>query len=122
MRQLFVIAALVSGLIAPGAAVAHRTGAPPAQGIAISSLAHGQMAVIARHEGEILALATRHYPVDDRLRRLTNHAEIQSAYCLWGLVPGTVTDEASPFNLCAHAWLAATRDALLRLRELRPED
>ena len=33
-----------------------------------------------------------------------------------------MADEASPFNLCAHAYLAATRDALLRLQALRPED
>lgn len=122
MRHLLAAAALALGLIAPGAAVAHREGGPPPEGIAISSLTHGQMAVIARHRGEILDLTARHYPPDDTLRRLTNYAEIQSAWCLWGLVPGTVTDETSPFNLCAHAYLAATRDALLRLQALRPAD
>lgn len=122
MRYLAAIAALVLGLALPGAAVAHREGGPPPEGIAISSLTHGQMAVIIRHQGEILDLTARHYPPDDTLRRLTNYAEIQSAWCLWGLVPGTVADESSPFNLCGHAWLAATRDALLRLQELRPGD
>ncbi len=122
MRHLLSVAALVMGGIAPGAAVAHREGGPPPEGIAISGLTHGQMAVIARHKGEILAMTSRHYPPDDTLRRLTNFAEIQSAWCLWGLVPGAVADEASPFNLCAHAYLAATRDALLRLLALRPDD
>lgn len=122
MRHRLAIAALVLGLIAPGAAGAHRKDGPPPEGIAISSLTHGQMAVIARHRGRILGMAARHYPPDDTLRRLTNHAEIQSAWCLWGLVPGTVADEASPFNLCAHGYLAATRDALLRLQALRPGD
>lgn len=122
MMRLLVIAALGLGLVAPGAAMAHREGGPPPEGIGIPGLTHGQMAVIARHRGEILGLAARHYPPDDTLRRLTNYAEIQSAWCLWGLVPGTVADEASPFNLCAHAYLAATRDALLRLQALRPDD
>lgn len=122
MRHLLAAAALALGVIAPGAAAAHREGGPPPEGIAIASLTHGQMTVIARHRSAILASAARHYPPDDILRRLTNYAEIQSAYCLWGLVPGTVADEASPFNLCAHAWLAAARDALLRLHLLRPGD
>lgn len=122
VRHLPALAALVLGLALPGAAAAHREGAPPPEGIAISSLTHGQMAVIARHKDKILGLTARHYPPDDTLRRLTNHAEIQSAWCLWGLVPGTVADEESPFNLCAHAYLAATRDALLRLQALRPGD
>ncbi|HEY0212676.1 MAG TPA: hypothetical protein VGC40_03695 [Paenirhodobacter sp.] len=87
-------------------------------GIPIASLEHGQMAVLARHRSEILDLAARHYPPDDTLRRLTNYAAIQFTYCFWGLMPGTVTDEASPFNTCAHAYLAATREALLRLTAL----
>lgn len=122
MRRRLAVAALGLALIAPGAALAHRDGAPPPEGIGIPSLTHGQMAVIARHRGEILGLTARHYPPDDTLRRLTNYAEIQSAWCLWGLVPGTVADEDSPFNLCAHAYLAASRDALLRLQALRPGD
>ena len=122
MRRLLAAAALVLGGIAPGAGMAHGRGGPPPEGIAISGLTHGQMAVIARHRGGLLALDARHYPPDDTLRRLTTPAEIQSAWCLWGLIPGTVADEASPFNLCAHAYLAATRDALLRLQALRPED
>lgn len=112
------------GLIAPGAVLAHGSGQPflPEDGIRIPSLTHGQMAVIDRHRAEILSRAARHYPPDETLRRLTNYAAIQRAWCLWGLMPGTVSDEASPFNICAHAYLAATRDALLRLDLLRPDD
>lgn len=118
-------APLLAGLLAlaPAPAPAHSGKViAPGDGIPIASLSHGQMAVIARHRGEILALAARHYPPDDRLRRLANYAELQHAWCLWGLMPGTIRDEASPFNLCAHAALAAARDALLRMEELRPQD
>jgi hypothetical protein len=114
---------LLGLLLAPVQAPAHSGRmVKPGDGIAIASLSHGQMAVIARHRGQILALAARHYPPDDTLRRLTNYAELQDAWCLWGLMPGTIRDEASPFNLCAHAALAAARDALLRLGALRPDD
>ncbi|NGM45940.1 hypothetical protein G5B31_10345 [Rhodobacter sp. SGA-6-6] len=117
----FLLAGLLA--LAPAPAPAHSGKVvAPGDGIAIASLSHGQMAVIARHRGEILALAARHYPPDDGLRRLTNYAALQHAWCLWGLMPGTIRDEASPFNLCAHAALAATRDTLLRLEELRPGD
>ena len=42
---------------------------------------------------------------------------IQSFACLWGVVPGSVADEESPLNECAHAYLAAARALLLQLRE-----
>jgi hypothetical protein len=118
---------LSAGLLAailPVTAAAHgiRRDLVQAEGIEISSLTHGQMAVISRYRGAILAMAGRHYPPDDTLRRLANYAEIQRFWCFWGLMPGSVTDEASPFNLCAHAYLAAGRDALLRLQKLRPAD
>ena len=94
----------------------------PGDGIAIASLSHGQMAVIARHRAEILDRAAAHYPPDELLRRLGNYAALQRTWCLWGLMPGTVANEASPFNICAHAYLAATRDVLMRLQLLRPDD
>lgn len=116
-RGLFLA---LAGCLLASAAQPHGARAPENHpgGVPIASLEHGQMAVLARHRGEILALAARHYPVDETLRRLTNHAEIQFAYCLWGLMPGTVTDAASPFNGCAHAYLATAREALLRLESL----
>ena len=36
--------------------------------------------------------------------------------CLWGLAPRSIADEDSPFNECAHAYLAAGRALLLQLR------
>lgn len=113
----FLIVAL---LTLPLTAHAH-SGNPasgPDSGLKIPALTHGQMAGIAPFRAEILALAEQHRPADETLQRLVNHARIQFSWCLWGLMPGTVTDEASPFNTCAHAYLAATRSALLRLEEI----
>lgn len=120
----FVALLLVWGLLASGPVGAHGAGKVflPEDGIGIASLTHGQMAVIANHRADILTLAARQYPPDDTLRRLGNYAALQRAWCFWGLMPGTIADESSPFNFCAHAYLAATRDALLRLQVLRAED
>jgi hypothetical protein len=49
--------------------------------------------------------------------RVEDYLSLQSFACLWGLVPGSITDEDSPFNECAHAYLAAGRALLLQLRE-----
>lgn len=114
-------AVLIAAVLAlPLAAHAHSRGTPsgPDSGLKIPALTHGQMAGIAPFRSEILALAERHRPADETLQRLANHARIQFSWCLWGLMPGTVTDETSPFNTCAHAYLAATRSALLRLEEI----
>ncbi len=73
------------------------------------------MAVISHYGGDILALAGRHTRPDDDFRRILNYARIQKTYCAWGLVPGSVTDEASPFNECSHAYLAAVSDILRRM-------
>ncbi|WP_204320321.1 hypothetical protein, partial [Proteus vulgaris] len=40
------------------------------------------------------------------------------SYCLWGMVPGSVTDEQSPFNACSHAYLAATKAVLVYMRDM----
>lgn len=49
--------------------------------------------------------------------RLEDYLNLQSFACLWGLVPGSISDDGSPFNECAHAYLAAGRALLLRLRD-----
>jgi hypothetical protein len=36
-------------------------------------------------------------------------------------MPGSVTDEESPFNECAHAYLAATKAVLMAMREMPRE-
>jgi hypothetical protein len=96
----------------------------PTSGIAIPGLSHGQMAVIARYRHRITTLAERQVRTDETLRRLLNYANIQFTYCLWGLVPGSVRDEDSPFNECSHAYLAATNALLVHLQRMKqnPEE
>ena len=107
---LFVCTAL------PAAAHSRRTASGPATGIAISNLTHGQMAVIAGYRAAILRLAAAQETARDQsFRRVLNYARIQFSYCMWGLAPGGVADEESPFNECSHAYLAAARDLLLRM-------
>ncbi|MBZ9662038.1 hypothetical protein LB523_23605 [Mesorhizobium sp. ESP-6-4] len=70
------------------------------------------MAVIARYRGKILDLAQRQTATDPTFRRLYNHGNLQFTYCLWGLMPGSLGDEESPFNECSHAYLAAAKALL----------
>jgi hypothetical protein len=116
------LAALVMALAALGISPseAHRiaeTGRPPPDGIAIPSLTHGQMAVIAANLPSIRALAGARIGFDMTTWRLEDYLSLQSFACLWGIVPGSIVDESSPFNECAHAYLAAARALLLHLRE-----
>jgi hypothetical protein len=116
------LAALAAALFVLGASPgeAHRiaaTGGPSPGGIAIPSLTHGQMAVIADNLSSIRKLARDRIGSDMTTWRLEDYLNLQSFACLWGLVPGSITDEASPFNECAHAYLAAARALLLQLRE-----
>jgi hypothetical protein len=106
-------------LLAATPAMAH--GGRPAgavEGIRIESLTHGQMAVLADYRGEILDLAARSGETDEPFRRVLNYANIQFSFCMWGLMPGSVKDEESPFNECSHAYLAAVRDVFLRMQAL----
>jgi hypothetical protein len=111
------VAALALLAASPGEA--HRiarTGGPPSGGIAIPSLTHGQMAVIADNLSSIRKLAGARIGSDMTTWRLEDYLNLQSFACFWGLVPGSITDESSPFNECAHAYLAAARALLLQLR------
>jgi hypothetical protein len=117
-----LLAALIATLIALGTSPsqAHRiaaSGGPPPDGIAIPSLTHGQMAVIAENLSAIRALANARVGFDMTTWRLEDYLSLQSFACLWGVVPGSITDEESPFNECAHAYLAAARALLLHLSE-----
>ena len=115
---------IVGGLLLLAAAMpawAHRaaTGAAgPEGGIVIPNLSHGQMRVIADYRSEIMDLAADQYPTDPTMRRLESFINLQRFACMWGIVPGSVTDEDSPFNECAHAYLAATRALLMHLRAM----
>jgi hypothetical protein len=109
--------AFAAALSSAAMAQAH-SGQPPAgrdSGIAIAGITHGQMQGLAGFAGEVLALAARQPLHEDAFQRVLNHARLQKAWCAWGLMPGGVSDEASPFNGCSHAYLAATRDLLLRM-------
>jgi hypothetical protein len=90
--------------------------AASARGIQIPNLSHGQMAVIAGYRSAILDLAARQHRTDPVQRRLTNFARIQYTYCLWGIMPGSLSDDDSPFNECMHAALAATQALLLHIQ------
>ncbi len=79
------------------------------------------MAVIAAHRGDIIDLALRAADTNEDFRRVLNYAQIQYSYCLWGVVPGSIGDEESPFNECAHAYLAATKAVLLQMRTMPGE-
>lgn len=86
-------------------------------GISIPNLTHGQLRVLTRYESEIMSLANRQVRPNLEARTIQNYINLQLAYCLWGLVPGSISDEASPFNECTHAYLAGTRALLARLQK-----
>ena len=101
--------------------ISTRSGPPP-EGISIPSLTHGQMVVIRDNLPAIKALASARLGFDLTTWRLEDYLNLQSFACLWGIVPGSVTDEDSPFNECAHAYLAAGRALLLQLSRDRSAD
>jgi hypothetical protein len=106
----------------PLAASAHlRSSNGPRTGIAIAEISHGEMIMIAEYRDRIIDLAARATDTNEPFRRVLNYAQIQHAYCLWGKMPGGVTDEASPFNECSHAYLAATKAVLLSMRSMGGE-
>jgi hypothetical protein len=113
---LFGLALLAA---ASNPALAHRETtdrAAPLDGISIPSLTHGQMKVISDNLAAIRELADAQFPTDPVMRRLQGYVNLQSFACLWGLMPGSLTDEGSPFNECAHAYLAGARMLLLHLQ------
>lgn len=120
MRGLRLAALALTLMSTP--ALAHRersNGAAPPDALSIPSLTHGQMNVIANHLADIAALAEAQTPTDSTMRRLQGFVNLQSFVCLWGRVPGSLTDEASPFNECAHAYLAGARALLQHLRDMQ---
>lgn len=115
---ILVCLVLLSAWLMPGSAGAHSRASTGelADGVEIATLSHGQMAIIAPFRDDILDLASRRINTGETFRRLVNFANIQFSACLWGLVPGAIRDEASPFNECSHAYLAASREVLMRMR------
>ena len=76
------------------------------------------MQVIAANLSAIQDLAERQDPTDLTMRRLQDFVNLQKFACLWGVVPGSLTDEASPFNECAHSYLAGAQALLLHLEQM----
>jgi hypothetical protein len=113
-------------LLAPSVpASAHRQATDheaPVGGISIPNIVHGQMAIIAAHKAAILDLAERQIPTDPTMRRLQSFINLQFFTCMWGIIPGSLRDEDSPFNECTHAYLAATRALLSHLQEMTGGD
>lgn len=84
-------------------------------GIVIPAIPHGEMLVLAKYRARILEIAARQVPADPTLRRLLGFVSLQHFACFWGLFPGSLSDETSPFNECSHAYLAGTRALLEHL-------
>ncbi|MBB3658013.1 hypothetical protein FHX15_003255 [Rhizobium sp. BK650] len=111
----------LSLFIAGGASAHGRSGEGSHAGLPVPEISHGEMAVISDYRGRIMNLASRTVDTNEPFRRMLNYAEIQYSYCFWGRMPGSVTDEESPFNECAHAYLAATKAVLLAMRDMPRE-
>lgn len=120
-RSWRAILLLAAAIITPTASFAHSSkegGAASGQavGIEIASISHSDMQLVAPYYSSILALAGRQTATDERFRRIFNFTKIQNTFCLWGLVPGGVSDEESAFNPCSHAYLAG---AMALLEEMK---
>lgn len=76
------------------------------------------MAIIDRHRAEVFALAHAARSADPAFLTLLRYGQLQYEDCLWGLVPLAISDEASPFNECSHAYLAATKEVLLKMQTM----
>jgi hypothetical protein len=114
------LAALILLFFASAAsALAHRTDGPRNQtGIPITAITHGEMAIIDHHVSDIFALSGSVRGADQNFLTLARYAQLQYADCLWGLVPTSISDEESPFNECSHAYLAAAKEVLLKMRDM----
>lgn len=108
---------LAAALAATSPAAAHRRAAEDdgRRGVSLPAVSHDEMRIVADYRPAILALAARQRRTDEEFRRIVNFQNIQFAYCAWGLAPGSVTDEDSPFNECSHAYLAASKALLSKM-------
>ena len=104
----FAVQALAHGNYKPG----NTSGTP------MPSLSHGEMAIVSQYRSRILSLAGQVRQTDPTFRTLLNFGAIQYSYCLWGVAPGSISDELSPFNECAHAYLSAAKALLFHMRDM----
>lgn len=122
MRKLaLALVCLTCAVTAPSPASAHSWRPPgDTSGTDIPNITHGEMTVITRYQREILRLAESVPQPDDGFRTLLRYAGLQYSNCFWGLMPGSISDEESPFNECSHAYLAASKELLMRMRTIEP--
>jgi hypothetical protein len=112
----FLLIAVLSMLaVSPVSAHHQASNDGPIRGVAIPAISHGEMLVVARHRSQVLDLAARQPVTDPTLRRLAGFVSLQTFECFWGLVPGSLSDEKSPFNECTHAYLAGVRALLAHM-------
>lgn len=113
----FAMLLMIAG-ISDAAAHSRRTGPSGAEGLSFPGLTHGEMAVLAPYSKRIANLARSATLTDPVFRRLVNFRAIQFSYCGWGIAPGAISDEKSPFNECSHAYLSADKALLLHMRTM----
>ena len=111
-------ALILFGSIEPALAHGRSTPVGATSGVSIPNLSHGQMQVIAENQSAIMQLAEQQSPVDATMQRLQSYAIMQRFVCAWGIIPGSVNNDSSPFNECGHAYLAATRSLLIYLQTM----
>jgi len=115
---LAVVAAFFVSISPANAHHAKRVRPGEAVGVAIPAISHGEMPVFAKHLPDIMDLARRQPRTDATLRRLQGFVNLQTFACFWGLGPGALSDEGSPFNECAHGYLAGARALLTHMAEM----
>jgi hypothetical protein len=117
--SLLRILVIIATTLLSSQAFAHSNYKPSnTSGIPIPSLSHGEMAIISDYRHRILVIAGQVNKTDPTFRRLLNYGAIQYSYCLWGVAPGAISDEQSPFNECAHAYLSAAKALLFHMRDM----
>jgi hypothetical protein len=81
----------------------------------------GRLSVLSAYDGDIVDLALSASDTNAPFRLVLNFSQFEYAACMWGLMPGSITDETSPFNECSHAYLAAVKKELLDMRTMPAE-
>ena len=119
--MMLALLVMLAALAASGPAQAHHMNlrsAGDTVGVAIPSISHGEMPIVAQYRSAIMDLAAGQPRTDPTLRRLQGFVSLQYFACLRGMVPGSLADESSPFNECAHAYLAGARALLNHMAEM----
>ena len=111
-----VTAIFCFGVAGPVSAHTYAQRIPAPDAIEIHGLTHGQMQIVAANRKAIVAIADAQTVNDPTFWKLRNFMDTQYAACFWGLVPGSVRDENSPFNECSHAYLSAAAALLLYMQ------